>query len=414
MESAVKEETRTNITSEETIDLCRQVAEGFKERSAKYDREGAFPVENFSDLKEAGLLGIMVPKEYGGMGADFLTYTRSIEQIGKADASTGLTFNMHNITVGSLAELDREIQSIGGTRGRVMTQFRHWMYEQSIQERKLFASAVSEPGIGAHFSKLKTTYRRVDGGFVINGLKWFVSMAGYADYYVVAARNEDSPPEDPSLSYLVVEKENPGIKIDHVWDTLGMRSTMSDTMHLTDCFVPTERLFLGSEGMVLYKITREPHWLIGGFTGVYLGICTATFEFMVDYLKSKKIPGSDSPMSSDLRIQQRVGEMQIQLEAARTVAYHAAQLVMEKRGSVEANAAIHRAKYMCGELGPWLASLAIRTCGGTTIAKRFPLERYYRDSRCGGLMPATSDECLMYVGKAALGFDVTKTSETYW
>jgi alkylation response protein AidB-like acyl-CoA dehydrogenase len=414
METVVKDEPVTIVTDDELIGRCREVSEPFKARAAKYDRDGAFPVENFRDLRDAGLYGIMVPKRYGGHGAHFLTYTKAIEQIAKTDSSTALTFNMHNITVGSLAELDAELAAIGGTRGRVMSEFREWMYEQAIGERKLFASAVSEPGIGAHFSKLKTTYKRVDGGFLINGVKWFVSMAGYADYYVVAARNESSSPEDPSLSYLVVEKENPGITIDHVWDTLGMRSTMSDTMTLKDVFVPTERLFLGSEGMVLYKITREPHWLVGGFTGVYLGICSATFEFMVDYLKTKKIPGTETPMASDSRIQQRVGELYIQLEAARTVTYDAARLVVEKKGTVEANTAIHRAKFMCSELGPHLASMAIRTCGGTTIAKRFPLERYYRDARCGGLMPATSDECLMYTGKAALGIDMSKTSETYW
>jgi alkylation response protein AidB-like acyl-CoA dehydrogenase len=414
MEVEAKATDNHILVDQDLIDLCAQTARKFPERSARYDREGTFPMENFVDLREAGLFGIMVPKEFGGFGADFLTYTKAIEQIGKADSSTGLTFNMHNITVGSLSELDAEIKSIGGSRGRVMGEFREWMYEQAINEKKLFASAVSEPGIGAHFSKLKTTYRKVDGGFIINGTKWFVSMAGYADYYVVAARNEKSSPDDPSLSYLVVEKENPGITVDHVWDTLGMRGTMSDTMHLKDVFVPTERLFLGSEGMVLYKITREPHWLVGGFTGVYLGICTAAFEFMVDYLNSKKIPGSDKPMSSDSRIQQRVGELAIQLGAARTSTYEAARLVVEKRGSLEANTAIHRAKYLCGELGPHLTSMAIRTCGGTTIARRLPLERYYRDSRCGGLMPATSDECLMYVGKAALGIDMSKTSETYW
>jgi alkylation response protein AidB-like acyl-CoA dehydrogenase len=400
--------------NEDLIERCKQVSGGFKDRSAKYDREGSFPVENFQELKAADLLGIMVPTEFGGFGADFLTYTKAIEQIGKADSSTGLTFNMHNITVGSLSELDAEIKSIGGSRGRVMGEFREWMYDQAVNGKKLFASAVSEPGIGAHFSKLKTTYRKVDGGFIVNGTKWFVSMAGYADYYVVAARNEKSTPEDPSISYLVVEKDNPGIKIDHVWDTLGMRGTMSDTMHLSEVFVPQERLFLGSEGMVLYKITREPHWLVGGFTAVYLGICTAAFEFMVEYLNSKKIPGSDKPMSSDSRIQQRVGELAIQLGAARSVTYEAARLVVEKRGSIEANTAIHRAKFLCGELGPHLTSMAIRTCGGTTIARRLPLERLYRDSRCGGLMPATSDECLMYVGKAALGIDVTKLSESYW
>ncbi len=414
MEIAVNGKKPVIGVDEELVERCKQAAKNFPARSAKHDRDATFPIENFTDLRDAGLYGIMVPREYGGFGANFLTYTRCIEEIGKADSATGLTFNMHNITVGSLSELDAEIKEIGGSRGRVMGEFRDWMYSQAVEKKKLFASAVSEPGIGAHFSKLKTTYKKVDGGFLINGTKWFVSMAGYADYYVVAARNEQSSPEDPSLSYLVVEKENPGITIDRVWDTLGMRSTVSDTMHLKDVFVPTERLFLGSEGMVLYKITREPHWLVGGFTGVYLGICTAAFEFMVEYLKSKKIPGTDQPLSSDSRIQQRVGELGVQLGAARASVMEAARLIVEKRGTIEANTAIHRAKFLCGELGPHLTSMAIRTCGGTTIAKRLPLEKLYRDSRCGGLMPATSDECLMYVGKAALGFDMTKLSESYW
>ena len=87
---------------------------------------------------------------------------------------------------------------------------------------------------------------------------------------------------------------------------------------------------------------------------------------------------------------------------------------MDDRGSQATNVLIHRAKFVVGELGPWLGSEAIRLCGGTTIAKRFALERHYRDARCGGLMPAKSDDCLVYVGRAAMGLDVDKASETYW
>lgn len=397
---------------EDIISRCRDLAKSFEKRSAEYDREGKFPVENFVELKEAGLLGIMVPKEYGGLGADFLTYTKALEQIAIGDASTGLTFNMHNIAVGSLAGLD--IKGIGGSRGKVMNEFRDWVFQQAVKEHKVFASASSEPGVGAHFSKFKTSYRRVDDGFVLNGTKAFVSMAGHADYYVVAARSEDSSGDVPSLSFLVVERDNPGIRIEEIWDTLGMRATCSNTMYLTDCFVPTKRLFLGSEGMALFKIVKEPHWLVGGYNGVYLGICTATFNFLKDYLNKKKIPGTDTSVIHKERVQHSVGELYVALEAARSVTHDAARLVAQSPGSNEANMAIHRAKYMVSELGPWLASQAIRLCGGGSIAKRLPLERYYRDARCGGLMPATSDECLLYVGKGSLGIDLSKPSETYW
>ena len=88
----------THVTdAEEIVQICKNLADKFRERSAKYDREASFPVENFDDLKQAGLLGIMVPVEKGGLGADFVTYTRALEQLAKGDGSTALTFNMHNI-----------------------------------------------------------------------------------------------------------------------------------------------------------------------------------------------------------------------------------------------------------------------------------------------------------------------------
>ncbi len=412
MSLPIQKKGPTDIQSDQIIELCRELGQGFISRAAKYDKEGSFPVENFQEIKDAGLLGIMIPQKYGGMGADFLTYTRALEQLSKGDASTGLTFNMHNIAVGSLSELN--IDGIGGSREKRMSEFIGWIYDQSIKEKKLFASASSEPGIGAHFSKLKTVYKRVEGGFVINGVKNWVSMAGYADYYVVAAKAEDSKSEIPAISFLIVEKENPNARVEFTWDVLGMRATSTNPVYFEDCFVPTKALFLGSEGMALYKIAREPHWLVGGYNGVYLGICSATFEFMVEYLKTKKIPGTQTPLAEDSRIQHKVGDLYAQLEATRSVTYRAARLVTERPGTPEANVAIHHAKYMVSELGPRLTSEAIRICGGSTISKRMPLERYFREARCGGLMPATSDECLFYLGKAAFGTDLSKPSETYW
>ncbi|MDH3711001.1 MAG: acyl-CoA/acyl-ACP dehydrogenase, partial [Cyclobacteriaceae bacterium] len=356
MAETVQKIAPSDIQSHEIIELCRDLGNKFVSRAAKYDKEGSFPVENFQEIKDAGLLGIMIPKKYGGMGADFLTYTRALEQLAKGDASTGLTFNMHNIAVGSLAELD--VEGIGGSREKRMTDFITWVYDQSINGKKLFASASSEPGIGAHFSKLKTLYKRVDGGFVINGVKNWVSMAGYADYYVVAARSADMESDVPAISYLVVDKDNPNARVEFIWDVLGMRATSTNPVYFEDCFVPPEALFLGSEGMALYKIAREPHWLVGGYNGVYLGICSAAFEFLVEYLKTKKIPGTQTPLSEDTRIQHKVGELYSRLESTRRVAYSAAKLVAERPGTPEANTAIHHAKYMVSELGPSLTSEA--------------------------------------------------------
>lgn len=393
------------LAGDDLIALCRELARDFAPRAAGYDLAARFPVEDFEQLKNAGLLAVMIPRAAGGLGADFLTYTKALEQLAVGNAATGLTFNMHNIVIGGLAEVHPE--AVGGWRGEAMASFRDWAFAQALTHRKVFASATSEPGAGARLTRLKTTYRRVDGGFRVRGVKSFVSMAGYADYYAVAALSEESPADVPLVSYLVVEKDDPGVRFEGEWDVLGMRATSSNNMVLDDVFLPAERLFLGVEGMAFFKVLREPHWLVGGYNGVYLGICTAAFDFMVDYLRRKNA-------AADPIVQHRVGELSVQLAATRAVTYEAAALVAARPGTPEANNAIHRAKYMVGELGPWLASQAIRLCGGSAIARSLPLERLYRDARCGGLMPARSDDCLLYVGKQALGIDVTDPSESYW
>ena len=400
------------MSSDEIISLCHELGNKFKERAAKHDRESSFPEDDFADLKEAGLLSIMVPKEYGGYGADFVTYTRALEQLAMGCASTALTYNMHNIAVGSVAEV--ALETIPGRHGKEMRAFRDWFYKEVVEGKKIFASASSEPGIGAHFSKMNTVYEPVEGGFVINGVKSWVSMSGYADYYVVAARPPVAKSDIPPISFLLVEKDNPGYEIKYTWDVLGMRSTSTNPMTMKDCFVPKDAMFLASEGLALFKLAREPHWTIGGYIGVYLGIASAALNFTVEMLKKKKIPGTDISKSEDPVVQARIGEMYSRLESARSVVYGAAHLIDTRRGTPEANAAIHNSKYIVSELGPWLTSWAIRLCGTTGIAKALPLERLYRESRCGGLMPASSDDCLTYMGKAAFGADLSKPAETYW
>jgi alkylation response protein AidB-like acyl-CoA dehydrogenase len=401
------------VNREQLIETATEMGKVFASRAAVHDRDASFPVEDFDDLKQAGFLSIMVPESHGGFGADFLTYTKVLEQISKGHAATALTFNMHNIVMGGVAELD--LSEIPGRHGERMRSFADWLFNQAVEHKRVFASATTEPGVGAKYSQLRTTYERTEDGYVLNGVKSFVSMAGFADYYVVAARPlEQSDGAVPKLSYFCVEKDSEGSSIEEVWDVLGMRATTSNTLYLRDVFVPKDRLFMGSEGMAFYKLLNQPHWQVGGYNGAYLGISTAILEFTTDYLMKKAIAGTDKTAADDPVIQHQIGEMDIKLAATRVMTFEAARLVPERPGSHEANVAIHRAKYMVGEVAPELASMAIRICGGSSISRRMPLERLYRDARCGGLMPAKSDDCLTYVGKAAMGTDVTRVEESYW
>ena len=398
--------------TDQLLALCDELADVFAKNAPKYDAEASFPVENYDALKKAGMLGLMVPESHGGMGASFYQYTRAAGKLAQGCGATAVSFNMHNIVMGSLAEAD--LSKAEGRLGNRMKAFQDWAFEQAI-DKKVFAAALTEPNVGFHPGSLTTTYKRVDGGYILNGKKSFVSMSGFADYYVVAAVPEVQPGGNvPSVSWLVLSKDDPGINIEEMWNTMGMRGTVSNNMILKDVFVPKERLFLGFEGMVLHKLAKEPHFVVGGFTACYFGIIEAMQNFTITHQKRRKMAGTEIPLIDNETVQTRMGEMNIWVEAARQLVYSAAKLVDSNRGDPETNAAIHRAKYFVGEIGPQVASLAVRACGGGTISKHLPMERFYRDIRCCGLMPAKSDECLWYVGKHAFGIDINQPSETYW
>jgi len=394
------------------LSICDELKAKFATNAPKYDAEASFPVENYELLKEAGLMGLMVPESHGGMGADFYQYTRAAGRLAQGCGATAVSFNMHNIVMGALAEAD--LSKAEGRLGERMKAFQNWAFEQAI-DNKLFAAALTEPNVGFHPGSLTTTYKRVEGGYILNGKKSFVSMSGHADYYVVAAVPEVQPKgKVPAVSWLVLSKDDEGITIEEMWNTMAMRGTVSNNMYLKDVFVPKERLFLGFEGMVLHKLAKEPHFVVGGFTACYFGIIEAIHNFTVEHQKRRKMAGTDVPLIENELVQHRMGEMSVWVEAARELVYSAAKKVVSDRGAPETNAAIHRAKFFVGEFGPQIASLAVRACGGGTISKHLPMERFYRDIRCCGLMPAKSDERLWYVGKHEFGIDINQPSETYW
>jgi alkylation response protein AidB-like acyl-CoA dehydrogenase len=394
------------------VDKCRALAERFRPRAARYDETGEFQIENFEDMKAAGLMGIMIPREYGGLGADFLCYTMAVEQLARGDASTALNFTQHNITIGSLAAFD--LGALKGTPMEYIADRRKKMLEQVVKGSEIIAAATTELGTGFRPSHAQTRYRRTDAGYVLNGMKSFVSMTGHVDHYLVAAASEETSVGNPRVSYFIVDAKTPGLSVKGGWNTCGMRSTASNHLILADCQVPEDRLLAGVAGTAIQHLVKLPHWAVGGFNGVYLGICDSILEFTIEYLNGRTKVGEEKPLSYNSIIQHEVGKHSVALEAARAVVYDAAELVSKDPGSPEANAAIYRAKFIVGETAPQMASDAMRVCGGNTIRKEFPLERHYRDSRCGGLMGAPSDVCLSYIGKAVLGIDVATVADTHW
>lgn len=386
---------------EPLIERVSAVADQLRPRADDVDRGHAGAHDGYRAVRDAGLLRLLIPREAGGEGISFLEHTRVLETLATGDAAIALGFNMHNMAIGSLCE------STGTTLPVSAGRFRDWIFSEVVEHGRMFASAVSEPGTGAKLRGIRATYRESGHGYVLDGTKSFVSLAGVADYYVVAARRQDSG-DDDEISHFVVSAGDAGVSFNQFWDGAALSGTVTAVMTMTGVEVPRHRLFLGVEGMSLFKLVREPHWMTAGYVGAYLGIAVSIQRCVLSAL------ARDDRRRTSEAIQAGVGRMCIEFDAARALVYTAARLVDEKRGSAEANTAVHAAKYCIGELAPRMAVDAIQICGSSALQATSPLPRLLRESTVCSVMPAKSAECLEYVGKAALGFDVFDARNFDW
>src|SRR5262249_5168038 len=195
----------------------------FAARAGGYDRDGGFPVDDFDDLRQAGLFGLMVPTRLGGLGAGFAEYAAVAHELARGNGATALVFNIHASVTGALAGVpDTLIEALGVPESFLQARDR---VLAAAARGAWYAVAMSEGGVGSRFSQLSTMYAREDGGFRIKGAKTFVSGSGNADAYLVAARSS----ADPSMvSQFLVPAGTDGITVEPTWDALGMRATASN------------------------------------------------------------------------------------------------------------------------------------------------------------------------------------------
>jgi alkylation response protein AidB-like acyl-CoA dehydrogenase len=375
----------------EQADVVERMAElscnHFAQRAEGFDREAKFPVENYADLHKAGLLGLTVPKDYGGVETDWLTYALSMLELGKGCSATALTFNMHCVVLDFIAQLGSKEQK------------RRW-FAEVVENGKLFSSITSEPQSSfRHKFVLSTTFKPVEGGFLLNGVKHFGSLGEHASYHFVTAMIEGASSAEEGQQSAVVPALGRGISVERNWDAVGMRATSSDTIKYNDCFVRTQDCLGGIAALARIDITGFPL----GYAAIYLGIGEAAFEYVLNYVKTQsfKLP---EPLSHHPSTQQAIGEMATALRAARGLLCEAA--VIKMQGDRTATAlAVNQSKYFCAEVGSMVAERAIRVAGGRGILRRYPLERWRRDALCGPVMAPANERCMETVGKILCGLE---------
>jgi alkylation response protein AidB-like acyl-CoA dehydrogenase len=376
--------------------------EKFAGRAEKYDREASFPFENYADMKDAGLLGLCVPKEYGGLGADFPTYCMTAATIGRYCGATALTFNMHACSTLWAGILSDDLDMTPEQR-RQHEENRRVHFERVVKHGKVYAQPFSEgSAAAAGKAPFGTTATKVDGGWLINGKKIFASLSGAADYYGVLCTEEkgDADLSRRDTMYIAVPATAEGLTITGDWDPLGMRGTVSRNLIFKDVFV-TDVEQLMPRGVYHQAAIRWPH-MFSTLSPTYMGIAQAAYDFTVQYLRGE-VPGMPPVKRRMYPTKQiAVADMRIKLEQTRAIFLHSIQQAMIDPPK-DVRMRIYAAHYTIMETANEIARLAIRTCGGQSMLKSLPLERLYRDSRCGSLMlPWTAELVLDRMGRETL------------
>lgn len=396
---------------QELIDLvCRLAAERFAPRAERYDREASFPFDDYDDLRQAGLLALCVPERYGGLGATFETYCLVAEQIATGNASTALTFNMHCLTMLMMGEIADALPMSDQARER-HEKLRAHKFQEVVEQGVFYGQPHSEPvelgqtdtALTVGGRRFGTTARKVDGGYVLNGRKFFVSLAGAAPYYATPALRIGDEPWLERTLYLQVPQDAAGVTFQGEWDPMGMRATVSRDMLLQEVFVPDEAEVLPPG--IFGALFNAYHHLPLSFSATFLGLMQAAYDYTIAYLTGQ-ISGAPGLQTEAAAKGYAVAEMLFTLEAARALFYRA---ISEAQVSPPL-AAVQRARAAHVTVQRSVVTLtqeAIRVCGGRALLKRYPLERYARDARASALMrPWTQDIATQHTWEFALGIGV--------
>ncbi|MFI4986511.1 MAG: acyl-CoA dehydrogenase family protein [Alphaproteobacteria bacterium] len=390
---------RVSAAQAALIALVRKLGPGFAARAEYHDREASFPFENYDELRKAGLLGLAVPAAYGGLGADFETYCLVSAEIGRFCGATALTFNMHACSALWSGALADDLDMTAEERARHEAHRRRH-YRRIVAEGAVYAQPFSEgSAAAAGRAPFGTLAAKAAGGWRLNGKKIFASLSGAADYYGVLC-TEDKPERSlRDTLYLAVPAKAAGVSIVGPWDPLGMRATVSRTLLLEDVFVPDDAELL-PRGIYYQAASRWPHMFLT-LSPTYMGIAQAAYDFTRAYLRGE-IAGAAVKRRMYPTKQIALAGMFITLQQSWALFR---QVIREAKVDPAKSERLraYAAQFTIMENANDLCRLAVRTCGGQSMLKSLPLERLYRDSRCGSLMlPWTAELCLDRIGREAL------------
>ncbi|HMJ34093.1 MAG TPA: acyl-CoA dehydrogenase family protein [Baekduia sp.] len=362
----------------EIRDLAKRFAdEEIAPHAAAWDREHRFPREVFTALGELGLMGVCVPAEHGGAGADFLSYMLVLEELARADAGVGVTVAVHT-SAGTLPIL------ASGTEEQIQR-----LVPPLAQGHEIAAFALTESGAGSDAGAIRTRATDGEAGApLLTGTKQWITNGSYAHTFVVFAKDPDKP------SAYLVRRGAPGFSVTREEEKMGLNSSSTADLALQD--TPAERLGAAGGGMRIALSTLD-----GGRIGIAaqaLGIAQAALELATGYAKERHAFGR--PIGGFGAIQQKLADMQTEVEASRALVWRAARLKEAGRPHTVEGA---QAKLFASRVARHWTGEAIQILGGYGYTKEFPAERYYRDAKVTEIYEGTSEIQRLVIARALLG-----------
>lgn len=349
----------------------------------QWDDDQEFPVEVFKKLGELGLMGVLVPQEYGGSGFSYLEYVTAIAELAKLDPGVGLSMAAHNsLCTGHILQFGNEEQK------------QRWLPKLATAEW-IGAWGLTEPNTGSDAGNMKTTARKEGNEWVINGTKNWITHGKSGDIAVVIVRTGEVG-DSHGMTAFVVERGTPGFSGGRKEDKLGMRSSETAEMIFEDCHIPEENL-LGEVGEGFVQALKV---LDGGrisIAALSLGIAEGAYAEALKY--SQERHQFNQPIFNFQGISFKLADMATKIEAAQLLTFRAADL--KNRGeSVSKESAM--AKYYASECAVECSTEAVQIFGGYGYTKDYPVEKYYRDSKLCTIGEGTSEIQKLVISRSIL------------
>jgi acyl-CoA dehydrogenase len=361
--------------------IRRFVEKELRPHAREWEDARWFPNDVFARMAELGFLGLKYPEEYGGQGGDYLhdaVLTEELSRCGSGGLAAGIGAHI-SIATPPIWKFGTDDQK------------RRWL-APAIAGEKIGALGITEPDAGSDVAGLRTRAKKVDGGYVVNGSKTFITNGVRADFVVTAVKTTDGGGHH-GISFLVIEKGMDGFSVSRKLEKLGWHASDTGELAFSDVFVPDENL-LGEENKGFYLIMANFQWerlvmALGSVAGMQ-----ATLERTIEFAKEREAFGR--PISKHQAIRHKIAEMAVKVETGRALTYHALRLFADGQDAIRE---VTMAKLRTQRDAFEVADDAVQIHGGAGYMREYEVERAARDARLGPIGGGTDEIMKEILGK---------------